>query len=135
MEYINHEMNLSKALNIPELGTEGRPRFDPNVDIGKLEILYEQFADVLLELNKISLPRIGSLEQTDDSTYEVTRRPLSIHMNELVRLGILPRSKLSGNTFNSSTFYFEFLAKLHIEHLKHQHNDAVDSPIDCNPNT
>lgn len=76
MEYISHEMNLRKALNIPEIGTEGHPRFDPNVDIDKLEILYEQFADVLLELNEISLPRIGSLEQTDNSTYEVTRRPL-----------------------------------------------------------
>lgn len=87
MEYINHEMNLSKALNMPEPRIEVRPRLDPNIDIGKLEMLYGQFADILLQPNKISLPRIGSLEQNEDFTNEVARRPLSIHMNELVRLG------------------------------------------------
>lgn len=61
MEYINHEMNLSRALNMPELGIEDRPRLDPNVDIEKLEMLYGQFADIL-QLNRLSLPRIGSLE-------------------------------------------------------------------------
>lgn len=131
MEYINHEMNLSKALNMPELRIEDRPRLDPNIDIGKLEMLYGQFADILLQLNKISLPRIGSLEQNEDFTYEVARRPLSIHMNELVRLGTLPRSKLPDVTFESSSSYFNALAELHVEHLKHQRNDAVDSATDC----
>lgn len=131
MEYINNEMNLSKALNMPELRIEDRPRLDPNIDIGKLEMLYGQFADILLQLNKISLPRIGSLEQNEDFTYEVARRPLSIHMNELVRLGTLPRSKLPDVTFESSSSYFNALAELHIEHLKHQRNDAVDSATDC----
>ena len=124
-------MNMSKALNMPELRIEGRPRLDPNVDIGKLEMLYAQFADILLQLNKLSFPQIGSLKQVDDFTFEVKKRPLSIHMNGLVRLGTLPRLKLPDLTFESSSSYFDALAKLHIEHLTHQRNDAVDSATDC----
>ncbi|PYI10700.1 hypothetical protein BO78DRAFT_180830 [Aspergillus sclerotiicarbonarius CBS 121057] len=131
MEYIDHETNMSRALNMPGLGIEDRPRLDPNVDAGKLEILYGQFADILLQLNKLSLPRIGSLEQVDDFTYDVARRPLSIHMNELVRLGTLPRSSLPNGTFGSASSYFDALAELHIEHLTHQRNDAIDSATDC----
>lgn len=131
MEYIEHKMNLSKALNMPELGVQDRPRLDPNIDDKNLETLYEQFADILLQLHRISFPRIGSLEQLDDFTYEVTRRPLSLHMNELVRVGTLPRSKLPANTFESSSSFLITLAELQMEHLKHQRNDAVDSTIDC----
>ncbi|OOF91237.1 hypothetical protein ASPCADRAFT_10037 [Aspergillus carbonarius ITEM 5010] len=131
MEYINHETNMSRALNMPGLTIEDRPRLDPNVDAGKLEMLYAQFADILLQLNKLSLPQVGSLEQIDDFTYDVARRPLSIHMNELVRLGTLPRSSLPHGTFESASSYFDALAELHIQHLMHQRNDAIDSAIDC----
>ncbi|KAJ5584415.1 phosphotransferase family protein [Penicillium hispanicum] len=131
MEYIDHEMNMNKAMNMPELGIEDRPRLDPNIETSKLEMLYSQFADLLLQLNKLSLPRIGSLEQIDDFTYTVSRRPLSIHMNELVRLGTLPRSKLPKTTFETTSSYFDGLAGLYIDHLKHQRNDAVDSAADC----
>ena len=131
MEYIDHEMTMNKALNVPELDIDDRPCLNPNIDIGKLEMLYGQFADILLQLNKLRLPKIGSLEQIDDFTYKVARRPLSIHMNELVRLGTLPRSKLPGTTLESSSSYFDALAELHIEHLTHQRNDAVDSATDC----
>ena len=131
MEWIDHEMNLTKALNTPGLGIEDRPLLDPNIEISKLEMLYGQFADILLQLNKLSFPRVGSLERIDDFTYEVSNRPLSMHMNELVRLGTLPRSKLPEVTFESASSYFDTLAELHIEHLKHQRNDAVDSVTDC----
>lgn len=131
MEYINHEMNLSKALNMPELHIEDCPHLDLNIDIRKLEMLYGQFADILLQLNKISLPQIGSLEQSEDFTYQVTNQPLLIHMNELVRLGTLPRSKLPVITFESSSSYFNALAELHVKHLTHQRNDAVDSATNC----
>ncbi|KAJ5466998.1 hypothetical protein N7475_004750 [Penicillium sp. IBT 31633x] len=131
VEYIHHDMNLTKALNMPELRVEDRPRLDPNIETSKLEMLYGQFADILLQLNKVSLPQIGSLEQIDDFNYKVTRRPLSIHMNELVRLGTMPRSELADSTFQLSSSYLESLAEMHIDHLKHQRNDAVDSAIDC----
>lgn len=43
----------------------------------------------------------------------------------------LPRSKLLDIVFESSSSYFDALAELHVEHLIHQRNDAIDSAIDC----
>ncbi|OJJ69053.1 hypothetical protein ASPBRDRAFT_57598 [Aspergillus brasiliensis CBS 101740] len=131
MEYIDHATTMSDVLNTPGLGISDRHCLDPNVDMEKLEMMYAQFADILLQLNRLSLPRIGSVERVDEFSYEVNSRPLSLHMNELVRLGTLPRSLLPDSTFSTSSSYFDNLAELHIQHLKHQRNDAVDSATDC----
>ncbi|KAF4267170.1 hypothetical protein CNMCM8812_002389 [Aspergillus fumigatus] len=128
MEYIDHVMDLSDVLNTPGVAIKDRPILDPNIDEAKLELLYGQFADILLQLSTLRLPRIGSLAQIDDFTWEVARRPLSYNANELARLGTLPRSKLpkANETFQSASSYSNMLADLHLEHLTHQRNDAVD---------
>ncbi|GKZ38554.1 hypothetical protein AbraIFM66950_010836 [Aspergillus brasiliensis] len=131
MEYIDHTTTMSDVLNTPGLGISDRHCLDPNVDMEKLEMMYAEFADILLQLNRLSLPRIGSVERVDEFSYEVNSRPLSLHMNELVRLGTLPRSALPESTFDTSSSYFDELAELHIQHLKHQRNDAVEPATDC----
>ncbi|KAJ5497087.1 Aminoglycoside phosphotransferase [Penicillium fimorum] len=81
----------------------------------------------------ISFSYIGSLGQIDDFTWEVTYRPLSMPMNELVRVGSLPRdffTKLD-TTFDIASSYFESLAELHILRLIDQKNDAIESADDC----
>lgn len=54
-------------------------------------------------------------------------------MNELVRLGGLPRSQLPDlhTTFNTTYSYLEALADLNIKHLIYQRNEAVESADDC----
>lgn len=56
-----------------------------------------------------------------------------MNMNELVRLGTLPRSRLPplDSTFVTASSYIEALAQLNIQHLLHQRNDAVQSVEDC----
>jgi hypothetical protein len=89
-------------------------------------------ADILLQqLSKLSLPGVGSLEQIDDFTFKVAHRPLSIHMNELVRVGTLLRPKLQNSALESSSFPFDALADLHMDHLTHQRNDAVKYAPGC----
>ena len=131
MDYIDHAMDLDAALNTPTLQIEDRPILDPSIDIDKLEMLYRQLADILLQLSLLPLPKIGSLAQIDDSTWEINHRPLSVGMNELVRLGTLPRSELPTTTLMTASSYFKILAELHLKHLFHQQNDAVDSANDC----
>ncbi|KAM5449941.1 hypothetical protein MaudCBS49596_004704 [Microsporum audouinii] len=133
MEYIEHAMDLGAALNTPGYGADTPPVLDPNIDQEKLEMLYGQVADVLLQLSRLSLLRIGSLAQRDDFTWGVASRPLSINMNELVRVGTLPRSQLPGKhtCFNTASDYFKVLAELQFKHLTHQRNDAVESEADC----
>lgn len=133
MQYIDHKTDVYDALNIPGCPRAHRGALDPNINEGKLESLYGELANVLLQLSRLSLPRIGSLDQIDDFTWEVAQRPLSMAMNELVRLGSLPQSQLPSRdtTFDTTSSYFEALAELHIAHLRYQRNDAIDSADDC----
>ncbi|GFF47805.1 hypothetical protein IFM58399_08142 [Aspergillus lentulus] len=113
MDYIDHDTSMYDALNTPGCPKEDRGILDPYISEAKLEAL------------------IGSLDQVDDFTWEVTRRPLSMPMNALVQLGSLPQSKLPTATFDTKSSYFEALAELHIAHLINQRNDAIDSAEDC----
>ncbi|KAL4797099.1 hypothetical protein BDV19DRAFT_377816 [Aspergillus venezuelensis] len=106
---------------------------DPDVDKGRLEGLHGEVARILLKLSQPNFDSIGSLEQIDDFTWEVIRRPLSQTMNALVRLAGLPRENLPSETktFKSTAEYFEALAELHVAHLVHQRNDTIDSADNC----
>lgn len=133
MEYISHETDLATALNTPGFSREDRTRLDPDINLDKLEMLYGQVADILVQLSKLTFPAIGSIVQINEFTWEVTRRPLTLNMNELVRLGPFPRAKLPkiDTVFKTASSYFEALAELHIDHLTHQRNDTIDSADDC----
>ncbi|RJE21901.1 Phosphotransferase enzyme family [Aspergillus sclerotialis] len=121
------------ALNTPGCPNEKRGILDPNIDEDQLGKLYTELAKTLLQLSKPGFPKIGPPSQVDDFSWEVTSRPLSMNMNELVRLGTLPRSKLPplDTTFETASSYIEALAQLNIQHLLHQRNDAVQSADDC----
>ncbi|EGX95148.1 Protein kinase-like domain [Cordyceps militaris CM01] len=130
MEYVKHHTDMGQALNIPGRSLQDPPYLDPNINPAKLEKLYRQVADILLQLSRLQFPAIGAFEETDDCTWEVTQRPLSMFMNELIRLGSFPRAKLPESTFQASPDYFERLAQLHLDHLTYQRNDAVESEED-----
>ncbi|KAJ5129525.1 uncharacterized protein N7515_005564 [Penicillium bovifimosum] len=133
MSHIEHTTTLYDALNTPGCPKEERGALDPNINEEQLEMLYTQVAKILLQLSKPKFPKIGSLTQMDDFSWEVTSRPLSLNMNELVRLGTLPRSNLPplNTTFRTLSSYVEALARLNIQHLLYQRNDAVQSANDC----
>ncbi|KAM3426287.1 hypothetical protein MY4824_010033 [Beauveria thailandica] len=133
MEYITHEEDMGIALNIPGRGKDQRLMLNPDIDPDKLKMIYGELGNVLLELSCAEFPAIGSLAQTDDGTWRVRHRPLTMHMNELVRLGSMPRSRLLGPdaTFNTSSDYYQHLANQHLEHLRQQRNDIIDDETDC----
>ncbi|KAJ5614778.1 hypothetical protein N7528_008432 [Penicillium herquei] len=133
MDHIEHDTKMYAALNFPGCPTEERGYLDPNIDEGRLEILYGESAGILLQLLKPDLPCIGSLCQIDDFTWEVTRRPLTMNMNELVRVGTLPQSKLPApnTTYKTASSYVKALASLNIQHLIYQRNDPIESAGDC----
>jgi aminoglycoside phosphotransferase (APT) family kinase protein len=131
MDYIEHTHDLVDALNTPGLTLDDRPVLDPQISTERLEFVYSQMSDILLELHKHSFARIGSLTRTDDDSWAVTSRPLTLNMNELVQLGNFPRSQLPSTFFHTSSTYMQALADMHLMHLSTQRNDAVDSATDC----
>lgn len=50
---------MGQALNIPRRSLEESPWFDPIIDHGKLEILYRQMEDVLLQPSRLEFATIG----------------------------------------------------------------------------
>ncbi|KAJ5638676.1 hypothetical protein N7528_001066 [Penicillium herquei] len=133
MSHIEHSMLIYDALNRPGCPKNERGILYPDIAEDRLETLYTELAKVLLQLYRPNFPKIGSLTQVDDFSWEVTRRPLSMNMNELVRLETLPRSELPplDTTFNTTSSYIETLAHLNIRHLYYQRNDAIQSADDC----
>lgn len=133
MEYIEHDSSMYDFLNTPSYPDDERGRLDPDIEEGRLEALYRELTGILLQFSRPSFSRIGSLTQIDDFSWEVVSRPLSINGNELVRVGSLPQVSLLSHetTFDSASSYFEALADLHLAHLQHQRNDAIESADDC----
>ncbi|KAJ5215220.1 uncharacterized protein N7498_001627 [Penicillium cinerascens] len=131
MAYIDHERSMSDLLETPGRQPKQRPELNPDISTTKLKALYRELANIVFSLSTLSANQIGSLKQTGKSAWEVGYRPLSISMNEIVRLGTLPRWKIPTAIYDRASSYFEALAELHISHLQHQRNNAIDSADDC----
>lgn len=132
-EYVPHDSTMYVSLNPPERPTNLRGVLDPDIAEDKLETLYRQLADILLKMSMPFFPRIGSLKQNDDSTWEVAYRPLTLNTEQMVVMGTLPPAHLPGAdvTFETSAQYLESVAETFIQHLNHQRNDVIESADDC----
>ncbi|KAH6636409.1 kinase-like domain-containing protein, partial [Chaetomium tenue] len=131
MDYINHDKNLEDVLRDPAFGHEAGP-LDPNIPRAKLKRLYRQVARIILQLSKLEMPKIGSLQQQGDS-FIIGSRPLTQDMNDLVVQGGIPPSILPPETatFSTSAEWYAVLADAHFAHLAFQRNDAINSADDC----
>ncbi len=104
---------------------------NPGIDEGVLRKAYSQMAQILLELSKCQFAEVGAISQGQPGVWSVSKRPLTMNMNELVSLGNLPTKQLSQGPYGSAADYFEALAQEHQRHLFFQRNDAVDDEADC----
>ncbi|KAM5437060.1 hypothetical protein MferCBS31731_005715 [Microsporum ferrugineum] len=130
MEFISSASNLTAKLRKPGYTRQDRPILDPDIDESKLEYLYGQMADIILQLSRCSFSKIGCLAAGPNG-WTITKRPLTMNMNELVQLGGYPRALLPSSPFISSSDYFKNLAEAQYTHLLTQRNDAIQSEEDC----
>jgi aminoglycoside phosphotransferase (APT) family kinase protein len=131
MEYVKDAQTLSDALNLPGMSPQDRPMLDPGIDEEKLVFVYEQIADILLQLSALTFDKIGTPLEVEPETWEVRHRPLTWDMNELVQLANCPPSELIASPFDTSSSYYSAIAGMKLMHLDKQHNDAIDSVKDC----
>lgn len=92
MDYIPHEKTLD-ALLTDQTGKG----LDPNIPRDKLQHLYRQAANIILQLSRLEMPKIGSLQQQGDS-FVIGSRPLTQDMNELVVQAGVPETILPPKT-------------------------------------
>lgn len=131
MGYIGHDQTMCRELLHPKRAADKRPILDP--DIGeKLEFLYTQMANILLQLSSLKFPQIGSLiEEEGGGSISVKGRPLIANMNDLVVHTNAPESILLSQTYASADEWFSTLADMHISQLTFQCSDAVEDEDDA----
>ncbi|OJD16132.1 hypothetical protein ACJ73_08911 [Blastomyces percursus] len=119
---------LSKRLRDPSALA---PSLNPDVSESDLKIAYSGMAHIVLELSKPIFKYIGGLKY-DSRGWRVAKRPLTLKMNELVRVGnFRPNEFVDYNhTFESASKYFQQLAEQQFLHLKYQRNDAITDEDD-----
>ncbi|TRX91444.1 hypothetical protein FHL15_007668 [Xylaria flabelliformis] len=125
MDYVDHEMTMSEALKDPALEPDERHELDPNISAEKLEFLYRQMANIVLQLSTVTFPRIGSLVEDEDGQFSVSGRPLIQNMNNLIEFTDMPPTLLPSQTYSTSDEWYSAMADMHLAQLVFQHNDAV----------
>lgn len=132
MDYIPHEQSLCDLLRDPTLEDTSKGYLDPDLSRGKLENVYRQLANILLQLSTLEAPKIGALREHRGS-FVVGSRPLTQDMNDLIVQGGIPPSIFppEDTTYSTSDEWYASLADFHVAHLTFQHNRAIDSADDC----
>lgn len=88
MVYIDHEGDFIDALNIPGRPRDARPMLDPDISQERLEFVYGQMADIMLQVSMYSFAEVGCIDKANhDDTWIAKHRPLTFNMNGLTQLG------------------------------------------------
>ena len=130
MEYIENAGDVVDVLRLPEHAPGEKPVLDPGIDEAKLEYMYGQIADIMLQLaacNFFKIACLGLADGSEDDDAEtgvvVTSRPLTY----------IPHFELpsTSRTFSTSSEYYSALADMHLQQLSYQRNQAITSAEDC----
>jgi hypothetical protein len=91
---------------------------NPKIDEQTLDIIFDQIADIMLQLFQFNFYRIGAISKDSTSnTWSVTGRPLTYSINELATTAFYPISEFPTAAFESASDYFKSLIHEHMTHL------------------
>ncbi|KAK7185458.1 phosphotransferase enzyme family protein [Paraphaeosphaeria sporulosa] len=99
-----------------------------DVDDMKLDYVYEQLADYMLQLSRLDFSTIGAISKSPSSNRCIaSERPLTYNMNELNSVvSNYPISGYPTAPFTSAKAFLHSLAEEHLVHLRTQRNLAND---------
>ncbi|KAG9197456.1 hypothetical protein G6514_001553 [Epicoccum nigrum] len=97
-----------------------------DVDDTKLDYIYEQLADYMLQLSRLDFTTIGAITKNSSSNkWDASARPLTYNMNELrTVVSKFPTKGDPTAPFKSANSYLHSLADKHLVHLQIQRNLA-----------
>lgn len=134
MEYIDHHQNMSRELLDPLRPAHEPPVLNPDIKEDKLEYLYSQMANILLQLSSLKFPRIGSLvegNKQETSSVFVRGRPITTNLNDILIHTGTPKSIIPSDACDSANDWYKTLAYMHAAQLAFQHNDAIEDEDDA----
>lgn len=119
---------LATVLKKPAEDDQDDMVLDPSFDDAKLDKIYRQIADYLLQLSQLTFTRIGAISK-EGSSWSVTKRPLTYNMNELATVAGYDPGLFPASTFDRASDYLKSVAHQHLAHLQAQRNIADDPDI------
>jgi hypothetical protein len=125
MDYVDG-ISLATILKQPTETEQDEVILKTDVDDKKLEYVYEQLADYMLQLSKLDFSTIGALSKNPSSNeWTAGGRPLTYNMNELrTVVSDYPTSGFPTAPFSSAKAYLDSLADEHLVHFRTQRNLA-----------
>ncbi|KAL3420278.1 phosphotransferase [Phlyctema vagabunda] len=133
LQHIESRGLMVDRIKMPNPDPDVASILDPNISETTLLDFYGKAARCLLQLSRLSFDRIGSLSENDDTTFSITRRPLSKNMNDMLQLANIPWAVLppEDKSYSRADHWYTALAEMHIAQLIFQHNDLVTTEDDC----
>ena len=116
MDFVNGT-DLDELLKQPTDNNQQDVILDPDIDEAKLDIIYDQVADYMLQLCRLTFPRIGAVSK-DSGEWAIVDRPLTYNMNDLVSSTGYPADQFSTAPFIRASDYFTATANEHITHFE-----------------
>ncbi|OAL51118.1 hypothetical protein IQ07DRAFT_586673, partial [Pyrenochaeta sp. DS3sAY3a] len=125
MDYVDG-ITLATILKQPTETEQDEVILATNVDDTKLDYVYEQLADYMLQLSRLDFSAIGALSKMPSSNeWIASERPLTYNMNELKTVvSNYPTSGYPTAPFTSAKVFLHSLADEHLVHLRTQRNLA-----------
>ncbi|KAH6628112.1 hypothetical protein F5144DRAFT_654088 [Chaetomium tenue] len=129
--------SMSARLTTPNDDPSVGHVLNPEIDETTLEHLWSKAAECLLQLSRLTFPRIGGLvefeDESGDTSYRIIGRPLTHNMTDMIRLANIPHAALPlpDTTYPTADAWYTALAEMHLAQLVFQQNDAITSADDC----
>ncbi|KAH7317575.1 hypothetical protein BKA65DRAFT_569989 [Rhexocercosporidium sp. MPI-PUGE-AT-0058] len=122
--------DLSDFLQQPTQ-SKGEPIIlDPDIEEMKLDFVYDQIAEFMLQISRLEFPHIGAIAEDDTASspsWAVVEPPLTYDMNEVVTLAGYPADEFTLTApFDRASDYFTARAHQFQTHLETQRNIAGD---------
>lgn len=125
MEFVDG-ISLATTLQQPTENARDEVVLKTDVDDTKLDYIYEQLADYMLQLSRLDFTTIGAMTKNSSSNeWDASARPLTYNMNELrTVVSKFPTDGDPTAPFTSANSYLHSLADEHLVHLQTQRNLA-----------
>ena len=125
MDFIDG-ISLATILQQPTDNIRDEVVLKTDVDDSKLDYIYEQLADYMLQLSRLDFTTIGAITKNPSSNeWDASARPLTYNMNELrTVVSKFPTDRDPTAPFTSANSYLHSLADEHLVHLQTQRNLA-----------
>ena len=119
-------ISLATILQQPTENARDKVVLKTDVDDTKLDYIYEQLADYILQLSRLDFTTIGAITKNSSSNeWDASARPLTYNMNEL--RAVVSKFPTSGDPTapcTSANSYLHFLADEYLVRLQTQRNLA-----------